>query len=605
MDHIQQELAKTDPTVPFRASTTHTHYTWAKTFKCHPELYLTPRTLEEIQKIVTLARRCRRRIVVVGCGHSPSIITCTSQWMVNLDEYSEVLKVDRQKKTMLVQGGIRLRDLNDRANEQGLTMPNLGSINEQSIVGAIATATHGSSVRHGLMSENVRSLRVVLANGQAVRCSAEQNPELFKAALISLGALGIIVEVEYQMTDACNIEWTQTLEPLGKVLQTWNQDLWTQKEFTRVWWMPYMKRAIVWSAEKTEKPERQAESSWYGGSVGFHTYHNLLWLSNYIPQILPWVEWFVFGMQYGFSTGRTTSAVEPLKTGLLMNCLYSQFVNEWALPLSKGPEAITRLSDWINREPNGGGIPFSNKGLYVHCPIEVRVSDTTYRDTPRPYLDNTNDQGPTLYLNATLYRAYLQDPPCKDRYYEAFEWLMRDMGAKPHYAKNWQFTPSTYMQSAFGDRLRQWVKIRNEADPEGMFLGEWHSQALGIAAGKSKFELLEREEERKATRPGTCQLWRGTLSSRPSGMPTAAVSGTGDTIDLPPSDIASRVESPGGASSSGESFDMLHGAEAEKSVLYDGGDDGDLMSEKIAREDRRFHANPQEGWTGTKVFDKM
>ncbi|KAI7659061.1 L-gulonolactone/D-arabinono-1,4-lactone oxidase, partial [Hortaea werneckii] len=303
MDHVQQELAKTDPTVPFRASTTHTHYTWAKTFKCHPELYLTPRTLEEIQKIVTLARRCRRRIVVVGCGHSPSIITCTSQWMVNLDEYSEVLKVDRAKKTMLVQGGIRLRDLNDRANEQGLTMPNLGSINEQSIVGAIATATHGSSLRHGLMSENVRSLRVVLANGQAVRCSAEQNPELFTAALISLGALGIIVEVEYQMTDACNIEWTQTLEPLGKVLQTWNQNLWTQKEFTRVWWMPYMKRAIVWSAEKTEKPERQAESSWYGGSVGFHTYHNLLWLSNYIPQILPWVEWFVFGMQYGFSTG--------------------------------------------------------------------------------------------------------------------------------------------------------------------------------------------------------------------------------------------------------------------------------------------------------------
>ncbi|KAI7295576.1 hypothetical protein KC315_g18939, partial [Hortaea werneckii] len=140
---------------------------------------------------------------------------------------------------------------------------------------------------------------------------------------------------------------------------------------------------------------------------------------------------------------------------------------------------------------------------------------------------------------------------------------------------------------------------------EGMFLGEWHSQALGIAAGKSKFELLEREEERKAARPGTCQLWRGTLSSRPSGMPTAAVSGTGDTIDLPPSDIAGRAESPGGASSSGESFDMLHGAEAEKSVLYDGGDDGDLMSEKIAREDRRFHAHAQEGWTGTKVFDKM
>ena len=140
-----------------------------------------------------------------------------------------------------------------------------------------------------------------------------------------------------------------------------------------------------------------------------------------------------------------TSAVEELRDGLLMNCLYSQFVNEWAMPLEKGPEAIRRLSAWLNREPDGGNIPFSAKGLYVHCPIEVRVSDSTYKQTPRPFLDNSCAHGPTLYLNATLYRAYLQDPPCRQRYYEAFEWLMRDLGAKPHYAKNFSYTNSEYM----------------------------------------------------------------------------------------------------------------------------------------------------------------
>ena len=296
---MDQEAAKTDPDIPFRFSRSHTHHTWAQTFQSRPELYLQPQTLEEVQKIVTLARRCRRRIVVVGAGHSPSDLTCSSSWIVNLDNYSRVLKVDEKKKTLLVEAGIRLKQLNAEANRKGLTMPNLGSIDAQSISGAISTATHGSSLRHGLLSESVRSLRIVLSNGRAVRCSNELNQDLFRAALVSLGALGIIVEVEFEMVEACRIEWEQTLASLDDVLERWETSLWRQKEFTRVWWMPYMKRAIVWSAEKTEKPVRPPEASWYGGSVGFHTYHNLLWLSNYVPWILPTVEWFVFGMQYG------------------------------------------------------------------------------------------------------------------------------------------------------------------------------------------------------------------------------------------------------------------------------------------------------------------
>ena len=133
------------------------------------------------------------------------------------------------------------------------------------------------------------------------------------------------------MTDACNIEWEQTLKPMKEILDTWNTTLWTQKEFTRVWWMPYMKRAVVWSAEKTSKPERVAVSSWYGGSVGFHTYHFLLWLSNRIPRILPAIEWFVFGMQYGFSDYMVTSAIQEQRTGLLMDCL---------LPMYRGDSTV-------------------------------------------------------------------------------------------------------------------------------------------------------------------------------------------------------------------------------------------------------------------------
>lgn len=573
-NRVETELEKLDPAVPFRATRAHLHHTWAKTFHARPELYIRPESLEEIQKIVTLARRCRRRVVVVGCGHSPSDLTCTSAWMVNLDKYNRVLNVDRERKTMTVQGGIRLHELNLRAKDYGLTMPNLGSIDQQSIVGAMATATHGSSTRHGLLSQSVRSLRIVLANGSAVRCSPTQQPDLFRAALVSLGALGIIVEVEYEMVPACNIEWEQTLKPLSYVLDKWGKDLWTTREFTRVWWLPYMKRAIIWQAHKTHKPCRPPQESFYGGSIGFHTYHILLWLANYVPRILPAIEWFVFGMQYGFSYGTTTTAVEEQRTGLLMNCLYSQFVNEWAIPLHHGPEALTRLSAWINGDEAGSRIPFSSKGLWVHAPIEVRVSDTSATE-PRPFMDNTPKDGPTLYLNATLYRPYNRDPPCKDRYYEAFEWLMKELGGRPHWAKNFTFVTQSEIAEMYGEDLEAYLRVRNEVDPEGMFVGEWHRRNL-LPESQPLFPLEEREVMRRAAQGGGVD-WVGEQAAKASPK----------------------------SSTSEESFDILHGAEAEASFMLE------RLKEEASTEDGseilddEVHGSMRQGATGIQVFNKM
>ncbi|KAF7593260.1 D-arabinono-1,4-lactone oxidase [Aspergillus hancockii] len=502
---IHRELSRLDPAVPFRASTEHIHHTWAKTFFSRPELYVQPQSIEEIQKLVTLARRCRRRLVTVGSGHSPSDLTCTSSWLVNLDNFNRVLNISHETGDVTVEAGIRLRDLGKYLESHGLTLSNLGSIDEQSLAGVISTGTHGSSLKHGLISECISSLKLVLANGQLVRCSATNNPSLFRAALISLGALGIIVEVTFKAETSFKVAWRQARRSLSSVLAEWSTDLWTSHEFVRVWWMPYEQSAIVWHADKTDLPLRAPPATFYGEMIGYHIYHNLLALANYFPRILPWVEWFVFGLQYGFrAESKVTEAVQPARAGLLMNCLYSQFVNEWALPLEKGPEAIIRLSAWLNGDSETALIPFPVEGLWVHCPIEVRVADSTRNRNPRPFLDPSCQDGPTLYLNATLYRPYLRDPPCIDRYYEAFEWLMREMGAKPHWAKNFKVTGHE-LQALYGKDMDEWSKVRQEVDPDGMFLGEWHRRNLALTGGDTEMistestylPLLEREKTRR------------------------------------------------------------------------------------------------------------
>ncbi|RYP02878.1 hypothetical protein DL764_005534 [Monosporascus ibericus] len=480
---IVTELSKCDDGVPFRARIHHVHSTWAKTYLSRPELYLVPETLPEIEKLIKVAGRCRRRITTVGSGHSPSSITCTSSWLVNLDNYNRVLSVDKKTGLVVVQSGIRLYQLCEELDKNGLAMPNLGSIDEQSIAGAISTGTHGSSLQHGLMSENIPALRITLADGTTKLCSSDENPDLFRAALLSLGALGVITEITFRAVPAFTLRWKQVIDADVKMLNRWNQDLWTHAEYVRVWWFPYTRRAVTWSAQKSSEPHYNPPSSYYEGTLGYYVYHNLLYLGQWFPRILSWVEWFTFGMQYGFRNGTTTEAIQPSRKALLMNCLYSQFVNEWAIPLQKGPEALRRLSSWLNRlSPNDPdyiphNIPFSSEGIYVHAPVEVRVSDTSSANTkpltPRAYLDPTVEDGPTLYLNAILYRPYHTDPTSRARYYEAFEWLMRDLGGRPHWAKNFE-TDGKVIEGMYGSNLEEWREVRQGVDPEGMFVGAWH-----------------------------------------------------------------------------------------------------------------------------------
>jgi D-arabinono-1,4-lactone oxidase len=493
--------------IPFRAKSGHLHHTWARTYSSIPELLIQPESLQEIEKVVNLARKWRRRICMVGSGHSPSELTCSSSWIVNLDKFNKILSFDTQTGVITVQSGIRLFDLCEELDRYGLAMNNLGSINDQSMGGVFATGTHGSSLRHGLLSEDIISLKIILADGKTRTCSATQNLELFRAALLSLGALGIITEVTYKAVPAFSLKWKQTIVSHGDVLAEWERGLWTQAEFVRVWWLPYTKRAVVWKADHSTEPHVDPPTSYYDGSVGYQVYHNLLWLSHHIPSLVPWVEWFVYGMQFGFRNGGSTVAVQPSRKALLLNCLYSQSVNEWAIPLSKGPEALRRLGSWLHRlKPGDAGyvehnIPFSAEGVYVHAPVEVRVSDTTVKGTPRPYLDPTSKEGPSLYLNAIMYRPYLIDPHTTQRYYQAFEWLMRDLGGRPHWAKNFLTKDFAAM---YGEDLTSWKEVRDGADPEGMFIGPWHRQfVLGPTA--PKLALEEDEVERKpGRRNGIC-----------------------------------------------------------------------------------------------------
>ncbi|KGO67555.1 FAD linked oxidase, N-terminal [Penicillium italicum] len=295
--------------------------------------------------------------------------------MINLDDFNGLLEVD--KNLVKVQAGMRLRKLGKELERHQLTLANLGSIDSQSIAGALATGTHGSSLQYGLLSDT------------------NSNPILFRAALLSLGALGVVVEVTLRAENAFNVEWSKSKQKLSTVLSIWSSGLWNTHDFARVLWLPYERSAIVWHAEKTSRPVPRHDNprSSYIALWFYHSYQFALALANSFPLILPWIEWVVSGMRYGFgTTSKTLTGVGPAREGLMMDPSYAQLVNEWALPLEHGPEAILRLSAWLHGDHQTAQIPFSSKGLCgssVGAHTGRRISEQSRQLSSMKYTEKT------------------------------------------------------------------------------------------------------------------------------------------------------------------------------------------------------------------------
>ncbi len=79
-----------------------------------------------------------------------------------------------EKKQVTVQAGIRLNQLEAQLRARGLGMSVLGSISEQSVAGAISTATHGSGQRFGNLSTRVAAMRLVDGQRRGARAASRR-----------------------------------------------------------------------------------------------------------------------------------------------------------------------------------------------------------------------------------------------------------------------------------------------------------------------------------------------------------------------------------------------------------------------------------------------
>ena len=157
-----------------------------------------PETEQDIAQIVSAAATDGVTARAIGSLHSLCPVPYTDGVCLVLDRYTQLVNVDGPLVT--VQAGMTLRSLHQALAERNLAIPVSGSIVDQTVSGAISTATHGGSIHHGSLSDYVEAVRIVRSDGTVV--DIDRTHEHFDGVVVSLGLLGVMSTVTFRCVPA-------------------------------------------------------------------------------------------------------------------------------------------------------------------------------------------------------------------------------------------------------------------------------------------------------------------------------------------------------------------------------------------------------------------
>ncbi|MBB0230016.1 D-arabinono-1,4-lactone oxidase [Streptomyces calidiresistens] len=217
---------------------------WAGTQGARPVRTARPRNTAEVAALVADAADRGLRVKAVGSGHSFTGVAVTDGLHLLMDALDRPIGVDRRRGLVTVEAGMPLHRLNRLLDAHGMALTNMGDIDRQTVSGAISTGTHGTGRSSGGLSAQVTAVELVTADGSVLSCSADREPEVFAAARLGLGALGVLCRVTLRCEPAFLLRAVEMPMPLDRVLEELD-DMVRGNEHMEFYWFPHTDRTLT------------------------------------------------------------------------------------------------------------------------------------------------------------------------------------------------------------------------------------------------------------------------------------------------------------------------------------------------------------------------
>ncbi len=424
---------------------------WAGNQRSIATLVVRPRVVEEVTAAVRAAADAGRTIRAAGSGHSFTGAALTDGHRVDLADLDTGVHVDTARRLVTVPAGMTLHTLNELLAAHGLALPNLGDINAQTVAGALSTGTHGTGGTFGCLSTFVVGLTLVTGTGEVLRCSADEHRDVFAAARVGLGAVGVLVELTLRCVDAFVLRAHERPAALSSVLADL-PGLVEQHDHCEFYWFPYTARVQVKTNDRVPADDRPLARwrGWLDDEFLANTvFAGACRLGRAVPALVP-----------GISAVSARALTERTYTGRSDRVFCTprrvRFVEmEYGLPRAALPTALEELRRIVD------GLPFK-----VQFPVEVRF--TAADDI---WLSHSYGRDST-YIAIHQYVGAPYEP-----YFRAFEEVAADLGGRPHWGKL-HYRDAASLAPAY-PKFGDFLAIRNRLDPDRLFTNAYLSRVLG------------------------------------------------------------------------------------------------------------------------------
>ncbi len=422
---------------------------WSGSVLTHPHHIAYPASIEEVVALIHQCASDGKYIRMVGSGHSFTPVAASDHVLVSLDRMQGIVSVDPAAHTATVWAGTKLRQLGELLHTEGLAQENMGDIDVQSIAGAISTGTHGTGASVGTIATQVTGIKVVNGLGEVLTCTVDTHPERFKALQISLGTLGIIVQVTLRLRPSYVLAYESKRMALADCLLQLPA-LRRENRHFEFFWFPYADTCQVKLMNEGIAPTPTNKLRDY---IKDHLLENTtLKVLSELCRLLPAAT---------SAVSRLSASAVPV--GSKADYSYRIFATErlvrfhemeYNVPAEAMADVVREMREAMERER-----------FRVHFPIECR-----YVAADDIWLSPSYGRD-SAYIAVHMYRGMPYE-----RYFEVMEQIFLRYEGRPHWGKMHSLAASQLKERY--PMWEQYARIREQMDPQELFLSPYMRQLL-------------------------------------------------------------------------------------------------------------------------------
>lgn len=426
-------------------------HNWAGNVTATPARVVTPASVGELQEAVRRAAEDGLKVKAVGTGHSFTAAAATDGVLIRPQALAGIREIDRTAGTVTVAAGTVLKDLNVALAREGLSLTNMGDIMEQTVSGATSTGTHGTGRDSASIAAQIRGLELVTADGRLLTCSEKENPDVFAAARIGIGALGIVTAITFAVEPVFFLTAREEPMAFDRVTAEFEQHF-AENEHFEFYWFPHTGNCNTKRNNRSQGPAAPpgAVSAWVEDELLSNgVFQAVNSLGRAVPATIPSIARIA-------SRALSARTYTDIPYKVFTSPRRVRFVEmEYALPREQVVGALRELKSMVDRS-----------GLRISFPVEVRTA-------PADDIALSTASGrETAYIAVHMYKGTPYQA-----YFTAAERIFTAHGGRPHWGKV-HTRDAEYFAGVY-PRFGEFTALRDRLDPDRLFGNDYLRRVLG------------------------------------------------------------------------------------------------------------------------------